>query len=86
MLRYATTSPAKEFIVATEKGLIYRLRKECPAKKFFRVSDATVCEYMMMNTLEKLRNSLKHDQFEVEVDQEVGKRARLAVRRMRAIR
>jgi quinolinate synthase len=41
---------------------------------------------MMMNTLEKLRNSLKHDQFEVEVDQEVGKRARLAVRRMRAIR
>ena len=86
MLRYAATSTGNEFIVATEKGLIYRLRKECAAKKFYPVSDAAVCEYMKMNTLEKLCNSLKHDQFEVEVDQEVSKRARIAVRRMLAIR
>ncbi len=85
MLRYAATSTANEFIVATEKGLIYRLRKECAAKKFYPVSDATVCEYMKMNTLEKLCNSLKHDQFEVRVDHEVSKRARGAITRMLSI-
>lgn len=85
MLRYAATSSADEFIVATEKGLVYRLRAECPAKKFYPISDAAVCEYMKMNTLEKLCNSLRHDQFEVEVDHEVSNRARGAITRMLSI-
>jgi len=85
MLRYAAASAANEFIVATEKGLVYRLRRECPTKKFYPISDAAVCEYMKMNTLEKLRDSLKHDQFEVEVDHEVSDRARGAITRMLSI-
>jgi quinolinate synthase len=85
MLRYARASAGSEFIVATEKGLVYRLRRECPTKKFYLVSDAAVCEYMKMNTLEKLRDSLKHDQFEVEVDQEISDRARGAITRMLSI-
>ncbi len=44
------------------------------------------CDYIKMNTLEKLCNSLKHDQFEVDVDKEVSKRARIAVRRILVIR
>ena len=85
MLRYAAASAANEFIVGTEKGLVYRLRRECPTKKFYPISDAAVCEYMKMNTLEKLRDSLKHDQFEVEVDHEVSDRARGAITRMLSI-
>jgi len=85
MLRYAATSAAKEFVVATEKGIVYRLRKECPGKTFYPISDNAVCEYMKMNTLEKLRDSLRHDRFEVEVDQAVRDKAREAVERMLTI-
>ena len=85
MLHYAATSTAQEFIVATEKGMVYRLRKECPGKTFYPISDSAICEYMKMNTLEKLRSSLRYDQFEVEVDQGVRDTARQAVERMLAI-
>lgn len=85
MIRYAATSPAKEFVVATEKGIVYRLRRECPSKKFHPISDTAVCEYMKMNTLEKLRDSLQHDRFEVEVDQELREKAHDAVERMLTI-
>jgi quinolinate synthase len=85
MLRYATTSAADEFIVATEKGLVYRLRRECPTKRFYPISDAALCEYMKMNTLEKLCDSLRHDQFEVEVDHDISNRARGAITRMLSI-
>jgi hypothetical protein len=85
MLRCAATSATDEFIVATEKGLVYRLRAECPAKKLNPISDAAVCEYMKMNTLEKLRNSLRNDQCEVEVDHDVSNKARGAISRMLSI-
>ncbi len=85
MIRHAAASKAREFIVATEKGMVYRLRKECQGKEFYPISDTAVCEYMKMNTLEKLRDSLRRDQFEVEVDREVRDRAREAVERMLAI-
>jgi quinolinate synthase len=86
MLRRAATSPAKEFIVATEKGMVYRLRKECRGKAFYPISDSAVCEYMKMNTLEKLRDSLRHDRFEVEIDRPLRDKAYRAVQRMLAIR
>ena len=65
MVRHARTSPAKEFVVATEKGMIYRLRKEVPAKKFFPVLPSMECEYMKANTLDKLLCSLKEDRLEI---------------------
>jgi quinolinate synthase len=86
MIRYAATSPAREFVVATEKGIVYRLRKECPSKTFHPVSDTASCEYMKMNTLPKLLDSLQRDRFEVEVDQDVRSEAYEAVERMLAIR
>lgn len=85
MLRYAAKSAAREYIVATEKGMVYRLRRECPGKEFYPVSDAAVCEFMKMNTLEKLRDSLRHDQFEVNIDPEAREKAHQAVERMFAI-
>lgn len=86
MVVHAKRSAAREFIVATETGMLYRLRRECPQKRFYPASDSAICEFMKMNTLEKLRDSLRYDRFEVEVDQSVRERAGLAVEGMLEIR
>lgn len=65
MVWHAKQSSAKEFVVATETGMLYRLRREVPEKKFHPVSDRIVCDYMKANTLEKLLASLREDRFEI---------------------
>ena len=85
MLWHAKSSPSREFIVATESGMVYRLRKEVPEKKFYPVSYQAVCEYMKMNTLEKLLDSLQRDRVEITVEPEIQKKARTAIQRMLAI-
>lgn len=85
MIRHAETSAAKEFIVATEMGMLYRLRKDIPHKIFHPVSFEAVCEYMKMNTLEKLLDSLKNDRIEVTVEDDVKNKAQTAIQRMLTI-
>ncbi len=65
MIQRAKESTVKKFIVATEKGMVYRLRKECPEKEFVPVSYQAECEYMKTNTFEKLLESLRHDRLEI---------------------
>lgn len=65
MVDHAKKSKAKKIIVATEKGLIYRLRKEVPDKVIFPVAEASVCDYMKANTFEKLLHSLREDKLEL---------------------
>lgn len=65
MVERARTSSAAQFIVATEKGMVYRLRKELPEKTFLPVSGEAVCDYMKANTFEKLLDSLRSDRLEV---------------------
>lgn len=65
MIRRARESPAKRMIVATEKGMIYRLRKEIPEKEFIPISMQAECRYMKANTLEKLLRSLREDRLEI---------------------
>lgn len=65
MVEHARHSKVNQFIVATEKGMIYRLRSELPEKTFIPVSSDAVCKYMKENTLEKLIGSLKHDRVEI---------------------
>lgn len=65
MVERAKASPARKFIVATEKGLVYRLRKEVPEKEFVPVAAASVCDYMKANTFEKLLRSLREDRIEI---------------------
>jgi len=65
MVHHAITSPADEFVVATEKGMLYRLRKEVPGKKFFPVSQSMECEFMKANNFEKLLRSLREDRLEI---------------------
>lgn len=65
MVEIARTSPATKFLVATEKGMIYRLRKEVPGKQFIPVSMNAECGYMKSATFEKLLRSLKEDRVEI---------------------
>lgn len=82
MMRYAGKSEAKEFIVATETGMLYPLQKANPKKKFIPLRQDMVCEYMKMITLPKVYNSLKNLEFEVKVPQDIAKKARLPIQRM----
>ena len=65
MFYHARASAAKEFVVATEKGMVYRLRKGLPGKKFYPVSLEMQCDYMKANTLDKLLRSLREDRLEI---------------------
>ena len=82
MIREAKASPAKEFIIATEVGLLHRLKKENPDKTFIPVKEDAVCKYMKMITLDKVLNSLKEMVYTVKVDEAVARRARIAIERM----
>lgn len=85
MIRYAKESPAQEFIVATETGVLHRMRKDNPLKNFIPASEHAVCRYMKMNTLEKVVESLENLQYEVKVPKEIAERALLPIERMLAI-
>jgi len=82
MLRFARSTPAREIIVGTEIGLIYRLRKENPAKKFIPASEQAVCPRMKLITLEKILWSLEAMAPEVKVPEPVRIKAKRAVDRM----
>lgn len=88
LINFAKDSDAKEFIVATESGIIHQLRKDCPEKTFIAAppEDAgcacNECSYMKMVTLEKLRDCLRDMKPEVIVDPELVARARKPIDRM----
>ena len=82
MIKYANQSNAKEFVVATETGILHQLQKQNPEKKFHPVKDDAVCEYMKMITLEKLYKSINEEIYEVKVPEEIAKRAIKPITRM----
>jgi quinolinate synthase len=85
MLNRAQESDAEEFVVATETGILHRMRKENPDKNFYPANENAECEYMKMITLEKLYDSLKYDQHEVKVPEQLAERAHLPIERMLSI-
>lgn len=100
MISSAKNSSAKSFIVGTEKGMIYRLRKEVPEKEFLPI-DFAECEYMKANTFEKLLESLRDDKYEILIadtekteikentiylPQKISEKARIAIMRMLEIK
>jgi quinolinate synthase len=84
MVQHARRSPQREFVVATETGILHRLGKEVSDtdKRFYAVSEHAVCRYMKRNTLPKVLRSLRQDLYQVTVPQEIAARARLALERM----
>ena len=82
MVKHAQQSPAREFIVATETGILHRLEKLNPGKQFHPVNERAVCRFMKMITLEKVLRSLQENVFVVKVPEAVAARARLSIQRM----
>ncbi|MBI4507377.1 MAG: quinolinate synthase NadA [Chloroflexi bacterium] len=82
IIRHARSSTAREFLIATEVGILHRLRRDNPDKTFYPVSESAVCQYMKMITLEKLARSLRDGVYEVRVPTDVADRARGAILRM----
>lgn len=82
MCKYAKETKAKEIIVGTENGLIYRLQKENPNKAFYPASERAVCPNMKLTTLEKVLWALEDLKYEVRVDEEIRVRAVKAVTKM----
>lgn len=82
MLRFARNADAGEFIIGTEVGLIYRLQKENPGKKFFTAGNAMVCVNMKKIHLEDVLLSLQQDQFSITISEEIRRRAQAALSRM----
>ena len=85
MLEYAKANSKKEFIVATEAGILHEMQRSCPDAIFYPVPpeisegglgcSCNECQYMKMNTLEKIYNTLKYGWPEVNVDPEIAKEA-----------
>jgi quinolinate synthase len=82
MGRFARESSAKTFIVATEEGLLHRLRKENPTKQFILAYEDAVCPNMKLNTLERLYAALKEEKYVVTVPEPIAKKAREALEKM----
>ncbi len=85
MVKYAQSSPSREFVVATETGILHRLKKFSPDKSFYPVSELAVCQFMKKITLEKVLRSLEEGIFEIDVPAETARKAKLAIDRMVAI-
>ncbi|MDR0746258.1 MAG: quinolinate synthase NadA [Mediterranea sp.] len=88
LLKFATKSNAKAFIVATESGILHEMQKQAPDKTFIPAppNDSTCacneCSFMRLNTLEKLYNCMKYEFPEITVDPEIAKEAVKPIRRM----
>ena len=85
MMNHVKNSKSNEFVVATETGILYRMKQQNPGKKFIPASEKAECEYMKMITLEKVYNSLVNEETIVTVKKETADKARLAIERMLAI-
>jgi quinolinate synthase len=94
MITYCKTSPAKQFVVVTESGIIHRMQKECPGKEFLCAPSfdamraptdpcrCSECKFMKMNTLEKVRDCMKNLAPRIELPRSILERARLPIERM----
>ena len=85
MLRYAKESNAKDFLIGTEEGMLYPLRKENPDKEFYLISDSLVCPDMKMTTLETVIETMRARKNIVTVPEEIRVRAKKAIDKMLAI-
>lgn len=82
MCRYVKVSPGREFIIGTETGILHRLKRENPEKKFYPASDRAICPNMKKITLEKVLQSLEEGKCEIDVPTEVRKKAKVCLDKM----
>jgi quinolinate synthase len=82
MIRFCCADDAKEYLIGTELGMLYRLAQDCPGKQYYPVTELTVCPNMKMTTLDKVLRALQNEAPVVTVDAETRAKALLAVERM----
>jgi quinolinate synthase len=85
MIKRPGLTDADQFIVATEVGILHRLRRENPGRTFFAANERASCAYMKVTTLPKVLASLEHLQHHITVPPDIARRARGAIERMVAI-
>jgi quinolinate synthase len=85
MIKRPKNSPNDEFIIATEVGILHRLRRENPNKTFYPANPEAVCAFMKVTTLPKVLRSLERMEHRITVPPEIAARARLAIERMVSI-
>ncbi|MCH8915959.1 MAG: quinolinate synthase NadA [Thaumarchaeota archaeon] len=86
MLKHVHESKSKNFVVATETGILYKMRQQNPDKIFIPASDKAECQYMKMITLEKVYDALVNEKYLITVPKEIADKARLAINRMLQIK
>ena len=86
MVDYCKRATAKDIIIATEAGMLHRLEKECPDKRFIPAPTdncrCNECRFMKMNTLEKVLDCMERLEPRIELPDDILKRARLPIERM----
>ncbi len=82
MLYYVTKSDFTTFLIATEKGILHRMRKENPDKHFYSVSKNLICPNMKMTTLVSVLNSMRNLVNVIKVPEDISEKAKLAIQRM----
>jgi quinolinate synthase len=82
MIRFCREDDAKEYLIGTEIGMLYRLAKDCPGKVFYPVTEVSVCRNMKMTTLDKVLQALRTESPVVTVDPATREKALNAVQRM----
>ncbi len=82
IMKYAQESSAKQFIIATEKGVFDRLKRDLPEKEFIMIKDNIICPNMKWHTLDDIYNALLHEEHEIDVDKELAQKALGCIDRM----
>lgn len=82
IMKFAADSDKKQFIISTELGVVERLQRDYPEKEFILVSPKAVCPNMKWNHLDDILNSLKYNQYEINVDADIAKKAISCIERM----
>ena len=82
IIKSVKESNDKSFIIVTEKGVVDRLQRDCPDKEFVLINKNAVCKSMKLLHLEDIYNSLKNNEYEINVDESTAAKARSAINRM----
>lgn len=82
IMKFAVESDKKQFIIATEKGVVDRLKRDYPEKEFILIKESIVCPNMKWHTLTDIYNALDKEEHEIDVDKEIASKALKCIDRM----
>jgi len=82
IMKYASESDKKQFIIATEKGVVERLQRDYPEKEFILIKENIICPNMKWHTLTDIYNALEKEEHEINVDTEIASKALKCINRM----